>query len=59
MPRVLDFNVSVEMESNALPEYGSEVGVDEAGRPIVTCWIASEAGKVIAFAHFTDVIREI
>ncbi|KAH6913489.1 hypothetical protein BKA70DRAFT_1263018 [Coprinopsis sp. MPI-PUGE-AT-0042] len=45
MPEVLGFNLSVEMEGNALPEYGTEVAADPAGLPSVTCWIPSETGK--------------
>jgi hypothetical protein len=57
MPQVLGFDISVEVEGKKLPEYQPEVTHDETlGVPVTTCWIPSEAGKVLfCLVHATGV----
>lgn len=56
MPQVLGFDVSVEVDGNKLPEYKLEASLDPTlGVPVKTCWIPSEAGKVILPISFISV----
>ncbi|KAH6913494.1 hypothetical protein BKA70DRAFT_1263027, partial [Coprinopsis sp. MPI-PUGE-AT-0042] len=44
MPKILDFDVSIYMDGVKMKEYKTEM--DQSSKvPVVTCWVASEAGK--------------
>ncbi len=59
MPKYSGFAVSLWMGNRRLSEYQIEVGTnpeaDGTHSPLVTCWVASEAGKVRNATHYTAV----
>jgi hypothetical protein len=57
MPRFQSFSARISVDGNALPEYGEAQAVGTDGVLTVSCWVASEAGKVRLHRTFPSTAR--